>query len=99
MATVFNTMEKRTTNPSARCGNVVESKSQFIIGLKKYLLFPIEAGCYGFYLVFSVILVSKLICFLLGFNVRFNLDLMDVILSLVGFFLMFLIDILKRFQK
>lgn len=99
MATIINSMEKRAKNPTASTGNVVESKSQFIIGLKKYLLFPIEAGCYGFYLVFSVILVSKLICLLLGFNDGFNLDLMDVILSLVGFFLMFLIDILKHFQE
>jgi len=76
--------------------NVVENKSQFFILLKKYLIFPTKAGFYSFYLVFSVILVLKLSSFLLGFNDVFNLDSIDFILSFVGFFLSFLIDILKN---
>jgi hypothetical protein len=84
--------------PSANTENVVENKSQFIIGLKKYLFFPIRAGLYGFTLVFSVILILKLLSFLFGINEAFNLDLMDVMLSSVGFFLMFLIYVLKNFH-
>jgi hypothetical protein len=49
-------------------------------------------------LVFSVILVLKLLSFLFGINEAFNLDLMDVMLSSVGFFLMFLIYVLKNFH-
>lgn len=84
--------------PNANTENVVANKSQFIIGLKKYLIFPIRAGLYGFTLVFSVILVLKLLSFLFGINEAFNLDLMDVMLSSVGFFLMFLIYVLKNFH-
>jgi len=84
--------------PSTNDENVVESKSQFFISLKKYLIFPIKAGFYGFALVFSIILFLKLISFLFGINEVFTLDLMDVMLSSVGFFLMFLIYILKNFH-
>jgi len=84
--------------PSTNDENVVESKSQFFISLKKYLIFPIKAGFYGFALVFSIILFLKLLSFLFGINEVFTLDLMDVMLSSVGFFLMFLIYILKNFH-
>lgn len=84
--------------PSANDGDVVESKSQFFSSLKKYLIFPIKAGFYGFSLVFFIIFFLKLLSFLFGVNEAFNLDLMDVMLSSVGFFLMFLIYILKNFH-
>ena len=77
---------------------MVESKSQLVMGLRKYIILPIKAGFYGFTLVFSVILFVKLLSFLLGINDVFNLDLMDVILAFVGFFFMFLIYLLKNFQ-
>jgi hypothetical protein len=84
--------------PSTNDEDIDESKSQFFIGLKKYLIFPIKAGFYGFSLVFSIILFLKLLTFLFGINEVFNLDLMDVMLSSVGFVLMFLIYILKNFH-
>lgn len=84
--------------PSTDNDGIVENKSQFFIGLKKYIIFPIKAGLYGFTLVFTVILLVKLLSFLLGINEIFNLDLMDVMLSSVGFFFMFLIYILKNFH-
>lgn len=84
--------------PSTNDEDIVEGKSQFFISLKKYLIFPIKAGFYGFSLVFSIILFLKLLTFLFGVNEVFNLDLMDVMLSSVGFFLMFLIYILKNFH-
>lgn len=97
MATIINTMERRSTNLAKNPRSMVENKSEFFISLKKYLLFPIGAGFYGFALVSSVILMLKLLSFLWGFKEAFNLDLMDLMLSSLGFFLMFLIDILKRF--
>lgn len=84
--------------PSTNDENILENKSRFFIGLKKYLIFPIKAGFYGFALVFSIILFLKLLSFLFGINEAFNLDLMDVMLSSVGFFLMFLIYALKNFH-
>lgn len=84
--------------PNTERENIIENKSQFLSGLKKYIIFPIKAGLYGFTLVFTVILSVKLLSFLLGINEIFSLDLMDVMLSSVGFFFMFLIYILKYFH-
>ncbi len=84
--------------PNTERENIIETKSQFLSGLKKYIIFPIKAGLYGFTLVFTVILLVKLLSFLLGINEIFSLDLMDVMLSSVGFFFMFLIYILKYFH-
>jgi len=96
MATIINTLEKRTTDSDNDVVKVDEKKSSFIMNLKKYLLFPIEAGLYGFYLIFTVVLLLKLITYILGFHEAFRLDLLDFMLSLVGFFLMFLVDLLKN---
>ena len=83
---------------STKNETIAEGKSQFIIGLMKYVLRPIKAGIYGFALVFSVILLVKLLSVILGINATFNLDLMDFMLSSVGFFFMFLIYLLKNFH-
>ena len=84
--------------PNTENEKIVESKSQLSMGLKKYVMLPLKAGLYGFTLVFTVILLVKLLSFLLGINEVFNLDIMDVMLSSVGFFLLFLIYILKNFH-
>jgi hypothetical protein len=81
---------------SANQENVIKDKSQFFIKLTKYLASPIVAGFYGFALVFSVNLILKLLSFLLGINKPFNLDLIDVMISSIGFLLMFLINFRKN---
>ena len=96
MATIINTLEKRTTDSNTDLVNSDQKESNFFSHLKKYLLFPIEAGLYGFYLVFTVVLLLKLITYILGFHEAFQFDLMDFMLSLVGFFLMFLVDLIKN---
>ena len=77
---------------------MVESKSQFLLALKRFIIIPIKAGLYGFSLVFFVIVVIKLLSFVIGTNEVFNLDVLDVMLSSLGFFFMFLIYILKNFH-
>ena len=96
MPTIINTLEKRTTDSDNDVVKVDEKKSSFIMNLKKYLLFPIEAGLYGFYLVFSVVLLLKLVTYVLGYHKAFQFDLLDFMLSIIGFFLMFLVDLLKN---
>jgi len=81
---------------SANQENVVENKSQLFIRLAKYLTSPIVAGFYGFALVFSVNLILKLLSLLLGINKPFNLDFIDVMISSIGFLLMFLINIRRN---
>ena len=96
MAIIINTLEKRTADSNTDMVNPDKNESKIFIHLKKYLLFPIEAGLYGFYLVFTVVLLLKLITYILGFHEAFQFDLMDFMLSLVGFFLMFLVDLIKN---
>lgn len=87
-------------NSISNAGNetIFENKSQFLSGVKKYIVYPIKSGLYGFTLVFTIILIVKLFSFLIGTDEIFNLDLMDVMLSSMGFFFMSLIHILKNFN-
>ena len=96
MPTIINTLGKRTTTSNTNMVDPDQKKSIFFIHLKKYLLFPIEAGLYGFYLVFSVVLLLKLVTYMLGYHKAFHFDLLDFMLSIIGFFLMFLVDLLKN---
>jgi hypothetical protein len=96
MATIINTLEKRASAPKTNMETEIKKKSQFISPLKKYFLLPIESGLYGFYMVFAVLLFLKLATYIFGFNDTFQLELIDFMLSLVGFFLMFLVDLLKK---
>lgn len=77
-------------------GNLIENKRRIYSMLKKYFFYPLKDGLYGFSLVFAVIFFVKLLSFLLGLNESFNFDLMDVLLSSVGFFFMFLVYFLKK---
>ncbi len=77
-------------------GNLVENKRGIYYMLKKYVFNPLRDGFFGFSLVFAVIFLVKLLSFLLGLNDSFNFDLVDVLLSSVGFFFMFLVYFLKK---
>jgi hypothetical protein len=90
MSGIMNTLPKNNNN------SVVENKSQLFFVLKKYVILPLKEGLYGFIMVFAVIVLVKLLSFLLGINESFNFDLMDVLLSAVGFFFMFLVYFLKK---
>lgn len=98
MSAIINTLEKRITDSNTDTVNSVKNKSKVYTYIKKYLLFPIEAGLYGFYLVFTIILLLKLVTYILGFHEAFQFDLMDFLLSLVGFILLFLVDLIKNLQ-
>jgi hypothetical protein len=90
MSGIMNSIPKNNNS------RVVENKSQLFQLLKKYVLLPLKEGLYGFIIVFAVIAMVKLLSFLLGINDSFNFDLMDVLLSAVGFFFLFLVYFLKK---
>lgn len=79
--------------------HAVERKLNVYASIKKYFLLPLKEGLYGFILVLAVILFVKLLSFLLGINESFNFDIMDILLSSVGFFFMFLIYFLKKLHQ
>jgi len=64
-------------------------------GLKKYLI-PIREGFYGFSTVLSIILIIRFISVFWG-NTKM-IDLYDLMLAGVGFFLMSLESFIKKFN-
>ncbi len=64
--------------------------------VKKFLVEPFSNGLYGFALFFSVLLLTKLISVYLGVQDKFVVDFGDVILSLIGFVLLFLVKLLEN---
>lgn len=67
--------------------------------IKTYLINPLSAGLVGFAALFSLMMMTKLISFVLGINPEFNLGLSDVIYSLVGFLFVTGIKFLEFFGK
>ncbi len=66
--------------------------------LVNYFLKPVRSGLFGFSAFFTVLLISKYLGFLIGSLQSFVVDIEDVTLSLLGFFLVFLIKFLENFK-
>lgn len=54
---------------------------------KTFLLNPIKSGLVGFFAFFSLIIFTKTVGYLLGFQPELDLSFADVIFSLTGFVL------------
>jgi len=74
----------------------VNFKSPFLL---KYVFYPIRAGLFGFSLFFTTIAFSKYIGYLVKNSNKFVVDINDVILSLLGFILLWLIKLLENFKS
>ncbi len=64
----------------------------------KYIFYPFRAGMFGFSLFFTTIVISKYIGFLVKNSNEFVVDISDVILSLLGFILLWLIKLLENIK-
>ncbi len=64
-----------------------------------YIVNPIKSGIFGFSAFFSILLVTKLFSYWIGTYDNFTVDLDDVILSVIGFILVFLIKFLENFKQ
>ncbi len=67
--------------------------------IRDFLLKPSAAGMGGLAGFLTVILISKYLGLLVGTVKRWKIDISDVMLSLVGFVLLYLISFLKSLQK
>lgn len=63
-----------------------------------FLFQPLLHGVGGFFLFFSILLLTKALAYWLGTQSTFSIETEDVILSLVGFILLGLIRILDNFK-
>lgn len=78
--------------------------SGFRINLKsllllKYIFYPVQAGLFGFSLFFTTIFISKYLGYIVKNSPEFIIDINDVILSLLGFILLWLIKFLENFKS
>lgn len=64
-----------------------------------FLFQPLLHGVGGFFLFFSILLLTKALAYWLGTQPSFKIEMEDVILSLVGFILLGLIRILDNFRS
>lgn len=67
--------------------------------LMNYVINPIKSGIFGFSAFFSILLVTKLFSYWIGTYDEFAIDLDDVLLSVIGFILVFLIKFLENFKQ
>jgi hypothetical protein len=63
-----------------------------------FLVFPLRAGLFGFSAFFTTVLLVKYMGTLIDKNSLFLVDLTDIYLSSLGFFLIFTIRILENFK-
>jgi hypothetical protein len=64
-----------------------------------FIFFPLRAGLFGFSAFFTTVLLVKYMGTLIDKNALFLVDLTDIYLSSLGFFLIFTIRILENFRE
>ncbi|MGE5400245.1 MAG: hypothetical protein ACM3S2_07565 [Ignavibacteriales bacterium] len=70
-----------------------------LVNFRSYILNPIKGGIFGFATFFTLLLGIKYFSYFIGSQPKFYVDITDVILSLLGFLLVFLIKFLENFQE
>jgi len=75
-----------------------KSKKQLEI-LKEYLLLPAWGGLLGFALFFFLLILLKIFSFIMENQIELTIDLTDVLISFIGFVLLFSVRFLEKFQK
>jgi len=74
--------------------------STSILGSRKLadnLIKPLKAGFLGFVTILMVIFFINLLSFIVGTNQKFGLDILDLLLAGLGFFLQSVATLLKNF--
>lgn len=75
------------------------SQLNLSVFLSKFIVKPFAAGLYGFASFFLIIIISKYLGTVIGSVASFKVDISDVQLSFLGFFFVFLINVLKNVQE
>jgi len=73
-------------------------KKQFEI-LKEYFLLPAWGGLLGFALFFSLLILLKIFSYIIESQSDLTVDLTDILISFIGFILLFSVRFLEKFQK
>ena len=79
---------------------VTEKTRESSISLfKTFFIQPFSNGLFGFALFFSILLLTKALASFLKIQKGFSIDFDDVILSSIGFILLFLIKLLENIGR
>jgi hypothetical protein len=70
-----------------------EKKNDLTGSVKKYILKPLTGGVLGYIGFFSLLLVSKFLGYLIGNTTSFQVDFIDLLLSLLGFAFIFVVKL------
>ncbi len=73
-----------------------KTKENSISHFKTFFIEPVSNGLFGFALFFTILLLTKGLASILGIQKVFTIDFDDVILSSIGFILLFLIKLLEN---
>lgn len=76
-----------------------ESESKLLNRFKTFALTPFFWGTFVFAIFFSVILLTKLFSYFLSDNALFTLNIYDMLFSLIGFGVGFLIEFTIQIRK
>ena len=75
------------------------SVNSLFLLLAIYVFEPIRTGLYGFSAFFTVLVITKGFSFLLGITDSYSIGMEDVMFSLLGFILFFLLKLLENIKE
>ena len=73
--------------------------SSLFLQLVTFVFEPIKTGFYGFSAFFIVLIITKGFSFLLGITELYSIGMEDVMFSLLGFILFFLLKLLENIKE
>jgi len=61
--------------------------------LRKYILLPLTGGIIGYLGFFTLLIIFKYLGYLVGNRISFQIDFIDLLLSLLGFVFIFVVKL------
>ncbi len=75
------------------------SKRSTLKKIKSIVIRPIFIGTIIFAILFTIVMLTKLVTFLFSSNALFNLNLYDITFAMIGFCIGFSIDLLLKLRN
>lgn len=79
--------------------DIEESRARFLNRIKTFVLKPFILGLFTFAIFFTTILSTKLLAFLFTDNAIFDLNIYDVLFSIIGFFIGFMLKFFLQLRR
>ena len=76
-------------------GNIKSTGSDYLL---RFFIIPVRSGLYGFAAFFTILIFAKAFWFMLGYLDLFSVTTDDVILSFIGFAIIFIVRFLQNFK-